>query len=164
MLDKHLLDLHPLLSRLSGEVIWMLFEEEGVDASRIDSFFAFFEQELRETVELIRRLSAPENLDAVFVRIERNPELAAIAGDIPACPTCAALAGKVIPAATPGLMRWLPPFSLGCRLRAVCISADEAANAQRLSLDASPPDIRLACESGWLFRTDWSALHPTLAS
>ncbi len=154
---KQLLAQHPLLSKLSGQVVWMLFEEEGVDAACIDSFFDYFGRMLGDTVALMRRVQNPQDQGAAFVRLEPDPELVAFAGTIPMCSRCAALSGLVLPSDSPDLFRWLPPYSLGCRLRPVCISAEEAALAPRLPAGSPPPTIRLVCESNWLFDTDWSA-------
>ncbi len=157
MLDKKLLARHPLLSKLSGEVIWMLFEEEGVDAKTIDSFFDYFGRLLRETVALMGRLLDPDDTGASYFRIRQCPEIVAFAGAAPFCSSCATLSGLVIPVSQPDFTRWLPPYSLGCRLRAECLSAEEAAGARMVAPDAMPPAINLVCDSGWIFHGDWSA-------
>lgn len=106
----HLLDRHPVLRRLSGQVIWRLLEEEGLPETRIALALESFEAAKAAHLDLLR-------LDP--------------AG--PACAACAALRHGLLPAGHPDLAQIIPPYGLGCGL-AACLAAE----ADLAGLDPAP--------------------------
>lgn len=110
---KVLRNKHPLYSRLSGEVVWGLYEEQGFDAHDCGKAMDAFIEAMHATV-------------ATMDRLERDPRafLAVKAGDT-ACPGCTAFSGRAVQASNPAWLQCLPPFGVGCK--AACEALDESA-------------------------------------
>ncbi len=107
-----LLDLHPLLRRLSGQAIWNLLEEEGLSEDHIALALDRFEAAKAACVDLLARAADPAQ------RAARPWVLLRLAPGLPACPGCAALHHTVLAADHPDLAGLIPPFGLGCALAA----------------------------------------------
>jgi len=151
MTDKELLDTHPLFNRLTGQVVWMLFEEHGVPLEDIEGFMLRFAEMKAQTASLLRSLRAgPQLWMQLFVPQDiQGVEL---------CEDCLALAGKAIHASHPALIDFVPPFSLGCRLQTRLL---DSSDFQRLNspvlIDtvSDVPRARLVCQSEWIFSRRW---------
>jgi hypothetical protein len=122
-----LLDRHPVLRRLSGQVIWRLLEEEGLPEARIALALESFEAAKAAHVELLRRSADPAE------RAARPWVLLRLAPGGPACAACAALRHALLPADRPDLAQIIPPYGLGCGL-----AASLAADADLAGLDPAP--------------------------
>ncbi|MGE4296588.1 MAG: hypothetical protein AB7E47_01045 [Desulfovibrionaceae bacterium] len=152
--EKELLRRHPLFTRLSGQVIWLLFEEHGAAPDDIDAFMDQYVLWRDEQLGVFKRLlSTPDGM----LRI-RADQTAALGAPCPApCPTCERLNGLLVAASDPRLLDWLPPYSLGCRARATFVAADEPpGGAAPIDTAATPPPRSLHCPSGWIFTHPWA--------
>ncbi|HML56601.1 MAG TPA: hypothetical protein PKC79_21085, partial [Solidesulfovibrio magneticus] len=101
-----ILQKHKLFSKLSGQVVWNLAEEAGAGESQLDAFMEFFEAQKARAVALLEALA-------------RDPDgwlILELDDPASACPACARLGGLAVPATSPALLDYLPPFGLGCRL------------------------------------------------
>ncbi|WP_461209165.1 hypothetical protein [Desulfocurvus sp. DL9XJH121] len=142
---RRLLDLHPLFRRLSGEVIWLMFEEHDADPEAIQAFMDRLGGVLGRTTELIEAALSGEDVYArVTVREGRTP-----------CETCARLAGRIIPLGREGAESLLPPYALGCPLGAEIVApgADTPPPGPEL-LPGDAPHGRLVC-GDWIFSHPW---------
>jgi hypothetical protein len=172
---KQLSDMHPLYSRLTGQVIWLLFEENDARQEDIDAFMDLVLQRKERELDTMRALL--EN-PALYLRVELQ-DVPCLSGNIqsrdelsgdmlppgspcgiqtalpPACSCCAALHGHVLPASHPQLLRYMPPYGLGCRCTPRAITAQEATGAPLLTAKPLPPQ-KLHCDSGWLFHMCWA--------
>jgi hypothetical protein len=158
MLDKQeLIARHPLFSKLSGQVIWLLFEEHDADPADIGAFMDHFMPHFTGQLDVLRRLL--EHPDGwLRIRVSAPPGAESDAARA-ACPACAALDGSFLAASDPRLAAFLPPYSLGCRARAefVDAAAFAALDAPRLlPPDAPTPPRELHCPSEWLFSHPWA--------
>ncbi|MFW5733831.1 MAG: hypothetical protein ACOCWR_02115 [Oceanidesulfovibrio sp.] len=126
--SKQLLAEHPLFKRLTGQVVWTLLEEAGVDPGHIDPFMDRFEALKAETLAQLKTLDE----EGGALAIVEAP------GAGPVCDGCARLAGHCIPGDVPDPIRLMPPYGLGCRLRARHLQPAElfANTGARLLLDA----------------------------
>ena len=153
-----LAQLHPFFSRLSGQVIWCLFEERDVPPEVIDAFMDRFGSWFRSCLETLRPVLTGDPAMPPYVRVLVDG--AAWDGAAPsACASCAALHKAVIPTAHPHAVRFLPPYSLGCRARPVLLSQKEfaALDAPRMAdLDGEAPLWKLTCDSEWIFSFPWA--------
>lgn len=156
--DKDLLQKHRLFSRLSGQIVWYLFEERGYAPDNIEGFMLRFEDLKAETAALLRALRDPANRGGVLV-------FESVAEEGSPCAACRGLVGAAIALDDPELDAWLPPFSLGCRLRGRVIFAAGRGPTHR------PPDSalvrpvhRLACDDEWFFHRPWPLREVTNAS
>ena len=127
---KHLLQSHGLFSKLSGQVLWNLAEEAGAGEEQLAAFMDWCEALKLETGELMAALAPGLCLE---LRLD-DPG--------PACPDCAALQGLRVPADSPEILQFIPPFGLGCRCRASLTGPCESP-ALRLP---KPPLHKLCCE------------------
>lgn len=150
--DKELLQEHPLFNRLSGQIVWYLFEERGYEPEQIDGFMQRFERLKLQTADLMRRLRDPANRGGVLLFEHADaPE-----GDASSpCARCQALAGTARALDGSNLNAWLPPFSLGCRLRGrVVLNGANLVSTPESCLQ-QPPLHRLVCEDEWIFARPW---------
>ncbi|MEG6506986.1 hypothetical protein [Nitratidesulfovibrio sp. 1201_IL3209] len=133
-----LVDSHPLLARLTGQVVWNLAEEAGADDGECSLFMDHYVAWRGAALGVLERLrDAPGGGLRLVVDDEDR------AG---ACPECVALHGVVLPGTHPDLAAWLPPFSIGCHCRAEYVEATEMAVAgPHLPPGLRPPAHRLCC-------------------
>lgn len=106
--SKQLLAEHPLFKRLTGQVVWTLLEEAGLDPDAIDAFMDRYELLKVATIDLLKELD--EEGGAL--------EIVEDGAKGPACKSCQQLVGWCIPGDVPQPVRLMPPYGLGCRLRA----------------------------------------------
>lgn len=136
-----LADSHPLLARLTGQVVWNLAEEAGADEQECSAFMDHYAAWRERALAVLERLhEAPGGgLRIVVPESDRNG----------ACPECLALHGVVIPGTHPDLAAWLPPFSIGCHCRAEFVEVAEmaVAGAAQPPDGLVPPVHRLCCPS-----------------
>lgn len=156
MHDKELLERHPLFRRLSGQIVWYLFEERDIPPETIDAYFASLEACRIETLDLMRRLlDPPADLGRVHLHVRLVP------GDenAPPCPRCGRMHDILIPADHPRLLEYLPPYGLGCRARGRLLAEAEAAHllTRQPAELPEPPGHELSCPSEWLFEYDWTS-------
>lgn len=105
--SKQLLAEHPLFKRLTGQVVWTLLEEAGLDPDAIDAFMDRYERLKAETIALIKELDEEGGaLQIIRDGSERS-----------ACDSCNLLVGHCIPGDVIHPIRLMPPYGLGCRLR-----------------------------------------------
>lgn len=143
---KDLAARHPLFSRLSGQVIWLLFEEQNARPQDCDAF-------------LERYLAWREDALTTMARLEANPQSALrirVADADNACADCQRYNNTMLPANDPDLLHHLPPYSLGCRCRAEYVTPDEAQIALTTAKRPPQPIRRLHCPSGWFFSVLWA--------
>lgn len=147
MTTAQLLDRHPLLRRLSGQIVWLMFEEHEAALDDIQAFLDGLQPVLRDAAELI----------AISLSGEQRYARIKVAGAKVPCARCAAMAEKVIALHREGAERLLPPYGLGCPLRAELIpSAQEPPGSDELldPADGSPHG-ELLC-GDWIFSHPWS--------
>lgn len=154
MQDKELLQQHPLFKRISGQVVWLLFEEHHAPQAAVDAFFVDLETRRAETLDVMQRLLQATDADeppCLQIKVLHD------VGDEPPCARCRAMADLVIPANHPRLMDYMPPFGLGCRARARYLGAQAARPflVRQEGRLPNPPGHELHCPSEWLFRHDW---------
>lgn len=105
---------HPLYARLSGDVVWVLFEDLGLDAEAcgraMDEFIA----------QMGRVLEAMDCLD-------RGEARSFVLGNVPeTCACCRSLAGHTLSASGQAWTELLPPFAVGCPVECLPLQTDEA--------------------------------------
>lgn len=128
--NKRLRDSHPLYGRMNGEVIWMAYEELGLDAgacaTAMDAELAL----RRRTLDIMATLERSPGACCV-------PELP----DAPcaSCTACPDLAHLYVDAAAPQWQQWLPPYAIGCRVHARLLSHEEARQAGFRAPEGSDP-------------------------
>jgi hypothetical protein len=154
---KDLASRHPLFSRLTGQVIWLLFEEHKASSEDID---AFMEHYLAWRDEQLTVMAALEANRSAYLRITTDPPANnsddGYTAMRPPCKHCRALHGAILPASHPDLIRCLPPFALGCRCRAEIISAEEVPENAPLIFTSEMPRYELHCASEWIFSVPWA--------
>ncbi len=131
---KALRNRHPLYTRLSGDVVWALFEDLGYDPERCGEAMDAFIAEMHHTLAVMRRLET----DAAAYLVLRGK----------LCERCALLADQALSAANPDWRRFLPPFAVGCRITCDALDAaavKEAGCAVLPDGEAAPPDCPLLC-------------------
>lgn len=158
MTDQQALDLHPFFRRMTGQVVWALFDEMGVDPADTDAFLELYAAERAAAADLVRRMMDGA-LDGGFLELVAAPRTV----DDPSapCADCRTLAGRVIPVDANnrmGAVVCLPPFALGCRLSVAEFGAEFGALPGRVGVMTADmrPDRSLECPSGDLFRQPWS--------
>lgn len=142
---------HPLFSRLSGQVIWYLFEERDIPVPVIEAFMDKVIVWLRQWVDLLRPILEDEPGAPGFLRIH----LAKTRGAGQACSFCQGLEGKILRLNEPNARRFLPPYSVGCRTRAELLH-EAPPDAVFLDTTVLTPPKRLHCDTDWLFEQDWT--------
>lgn len=150
--DTTLSNLHPLFTRLSGQVVWLLMEEHDASSEDINAFMdnvmAWRSAHLQNMRELLE-----DNSLYMQITIDRI-------GDIPvdqeACKTCEALNGKIIPASHPDFISMLPPYSLGCRCRGKILTKEELPDDSQLLSVEECPKHSFMCPTGWFLNYPWA--------
>lgn len=143
-----LIEAHPTLRRLSGQVIWCMFEEADAALEDIQSFLDRYEAIKAHTTALVAKALDPAH--APLVRLT-------VSGPGPSCASCQRLHGTVLRLDGPEAVRFLPPFALGCRIEAESVAQqDEAALAHlpRVDRQQSAPPCDLVCGE-WIFSQVW---------
>lgn len=146
-IPPRLLDLHPLFRRLSGEIVWLMFEEHDADPDDIQAFMDNLHSLLGRTTELIETVLAGEQLQARIVS----------EGAEPRCEACARLMGRAIDLDREDALTLLPPYGLGCPLRAEVIPPGAPA-ATDIVQPGEAPHGELVC-GDWIFTTPWASLN-----
>ena len=143
---------HPLFSRLSGQVLWVLMEEHGVSEADIDAFMDHAMQWRESHLTVMHDLlEHPEQYMQITIdTVEGLPQ------EQHACATCENLRGKVLPASHPDLIAMLPPYSLGCRARARMITKDELPDDAVEIQSSDCPAHNFMCNSGWFLTYPWA--------
>lgn len=155
---QELAKLHPLFTRLTGQVIWTLFEESGASPQAADAFMDRY---------LAWREACLRAVEPVLLKDPAMPPYIQVLADGAAwgrapgkvCPSCAALDGLVIDTSHPHAVRFLPPYSLGCRARPLALSHAAfaaLASPQMVDLDAEPPRRKLTCDTDWILDHAWA--------
>ncbi len=155
---KDLASRHPLFSRLTGQVIWLLFEEHKASSEDIDAFMEHYLAWRNEQLAVMAELEANRG---AYLRITTEPPSDAIGDDgyiatRPPCKHCRSLNGAILPASHPDLIRCLPPFALGCRCRAEFIPAEDVPQNAPLIFSSEMPRHELHCASEWIFSVPWA--------
>ena len=143
---------HPLFNRLTGQVIWLLFEERGIEPPVIDAFMGRYLAWRERHLEILRPVLEQRAEDTPYIQIQTRPGSGA-------CASCASLNGLILPVGSPLARNFLPPYSLGCRTSAVLLSraAFNSLPNPRLVDDTIPlPRPKLHCDDDWIFHADWT--------
>lgn len=146
---KHILELHPLYRRLSGQVIWLMFEERGAPEAHIGAFLESYEAEKLRNLELMGMALDGSKFSHLLLTMAR---------EAPACERCLKVSGRAVEIGRPDLAAWFPPYGLGCALRPELISANEYERSGAPALidpKAKPPRPRLLCGE-WIFEYPWA--------
>jgi len=152
-----LLEAHPTLRRLSGQVVWCLFEDAETPAAHAQAFLDRYEAAKAEALPLVAAaLAAPDAPGgegaAPWVRIR-------VDGPGQPCAACAALDGQCLRLDGPGALAFLPPFALGCPARAERLPGAPAPGAPLVDRAAPSPHGKLACGQ-WIFTHPWADARP----
>ena len=134
--SKELRNKHALYKRMSGEVVWLLLEENGYDADFCDTFMNQVFADMHHTLNVMNEL---EDNPAKYLAFEVAEK---------ACKKCACLAGKVVPATDPLWVSCLPPFGVGCKVTCKAVSYEEATHSCCTIVDAKTlqaPATSLLC-------------------
>ena len=150
--DATLSNLHPLFTRLSGQVIWLLMEEHDASSEDVNAYMDNVMAWKTAHLQTMRRVLEDNNL---YVQITVDH-----IGDIPtdqeACKTCESLSDKIIPASHPDLISMLPPYSLGCRCRGKIITEAELPKKPDFLTPEDCPKHSFMCETGWFLNYPWA--------
>ncbi|BBD06760.1 hypothetical protein [Desulfovibrio ferrophilus] len=141
-----LLDRHPLLRRLSGQIVWLMFEEHDADPDDIQAFLDRMQPVMNGSAELIEAILSGEEL---YARIRRDGK------GVP-CEKCTAMEGKAIALHQEGAEQLLPPYGLGCPLRAEIIPPGQRPPDEDELLDPAKGSAHgdLVC-GDWIFTHPW---------
>lgn len=104
---------HPLYRRLSGDVIWALYEEQGFTQEECGIAMDAFIAQMHAVLAVMARIE--ENKD-LFLGFEFGRKV---------CEECAELAGKAVPGSDPEWRRCLPPYAVGCAVGCVALDKQE---------------------------------------
>ncbi len=133
--SRELRNRHPLYARLSGDVIWALFEELGYDDEQCGQ-------------ALDAAIAQMHHVLAVMRRLENDPTAYFVLRGDPVCECCAPLLRGAFPAARPAWRRFLPPFAVGCRMSCEILDAavlKEKGYSVLADGEFAPPDCPLLC-------------------
>jgi hypothetical protein len=140
-------ELHPLFRRLSGQVVWLLFEERGVPEAEIQAFSDLYEAEKRRSLELLAAALDRGDYTHLLLEKARQEEI---------CRYCASAADSVIPLDDPELPSMFPPYGLGCAIRPRLLTLREFSALERpLPAPRTGPPDKLLCGE-WLFDVSWT--------
>jgi hypothetical protein len=147
---RKLTELHPLYRRLSGQVIWLMFEEHEAPEKHIGAFLERYERLKRENLELLAlALETPSEFTHLLLEPARTGHI---------CSKCAAVSGAAVELNRIDPARRFPPFGLGCALRPKLLTMDEF---ERMDLAATNPaetdfpEHKLLCGE-WIFGRPWA--------
>ncbi|SHN63169.1 hypothetical protein [Desulfovibrio litoralis] len=143
---KELQEKHPLFSKITGQVVWVACEEQGMNEEHINMFMDSF-MELRETtLELMFKL---KDNPSSFLLIKKEPRF----NHLP-CSGCNSMVDCIIPASAPDIYKYMPPYSINCVCRGEYLKAEEAleyASKKQCSIkDLFPktlPEINIYCDN-----------------
>lgn len=127
---------HPLYTRLSGDVIWGLFEESGLDEEACGRAMDDFIADMMEILPVMDRLERGEAEYFVF-RVKGT-----------ACDRYASLDGKAVAVANQDWRRFLPPFAVGCAVSCRALNEAELAPEACTAIQAGDleiPEGKLIC-------------------
>ncbi|NJB67641.1 hypothetical protein GGQ74_001281 [Desulfobaculum xiamenense] len=150
-----IIESHPLVRRLSGQIIWCMFEEYDAAPEDIQAFLDLYDAERARALSAVSRIVAPtadDNTGGIMIRLRDTGHV---------CPFCEALNGRFLPVGHPELLHFLPPFGLGCAAYAEVLTREQVAAlpaAQRIDTSLVPP-CDLTCGE-WIFTRTWSAGIP----
>ncbi len=131
--QKALRNRHPLYGRLSGEAVWVLLQECGLDEMGIDRFMDGLFVEMRTTIVLMDALERGAAKGFCYEAVW------------PLCPACASLAGRIVFAAKTDWLRLLPPFAVGCGLRCRLVREEDASALLKKEKVYTVPDEMPSC-------------------
>lgn len=149
---KQLADAHPLFTRLSGQVIWLLMEENDADEADINAYMDNVMQWRESHLDTMRELL--DNSEK-YMTIIIDP-IDGLTEDQHACATCEKLKGKIVPASHPDLIKMLPPYSLGCRARAKVINKNDLPEDAVMLTQEDCPKHSFMCSTGWFLNYPWA--------
>ena len=146
---QELVEMHPLLRRLSGQAIWCMFEEYGAAPEDITAFLDLYELQKERALETLGRAfgDAGAGFYAMLVRVE---------DDSRACAFCRRMRNRVLLLDDPDLAAFFPPYGLGCPAEAVLLTRHEfraLENPVFIDTAARPPSSLLC--SDWIFTHPW---------
>lgn len=138
--SKILRNQHPLYQKLSGDVIWVLYEERGFDAEACGKALDDFIDTMHRTVAVMQALES--GIAKHFV----------VQGAARGC-AYEALTGQIFSTDRAEWRKFLPPYAVGCSLNCRALEAAELQSPQGLGLkkpavavqDMQPPHCALFC-------------------
>ena len=151
MLSKQeLIEMHPLLRRLSGQAVWCMFEEHGADSEDVTAFLDLYERQKDRTLEtfgLALGNAGRAEFHAMLVRVGDNAR---------PCAYCKRVHNRVLLLDNVGLPTFFPPYGLGCPAKAFLLTKGEfSALKNPVFMDtAQKPPSALLC-SDWIFTHPW---------
>lgn len=110
---------HPLYTRLSGDTVWGLLEETGLDADACGTAMDAFLADMREVLLVMDRL---ERGEAGYLAFRLKG---------PVCAQCGLLAGKAVTTADSHWRSCLPPFAVGCSVGCLALNQADLAREPR---------------------------------
>lgn len=129
--SKQLRNQHPLYQKLSGDVIWVLYEERGFDAEACGKAMDEFIATMHSTVAVMQAL---DNGTAQHFAVQGEPR-----GE-----QCGAAIGQSISTDSPQWRECLPPYAVGCSLSCRVIETDKPQGTQD-DHSMRPPRCGLFC-------------------
>lgn len=133
---KFLRSRHPLYTRLSGDVVWGLFEESGYSAEACEKAMDAFIAGMYAVLSVMDQLEANE---ATYLVVH---------GDGNVCEACRPLLGKAVSRNNPAWWRFVPPFAVGCAMNCAALTETDIRKngyAMVSSHVVSPPRCPLVC-------------------
>ncbi len=110
---KELRGRHPLYSRLSGEVVWGLYEELGYSVEDCGKAMDVFLEQMCEILLVMDALEAKS--EGCFILEFSNSE----------CAGSQNISERVIPVSKADWRKFLPPFAVGCNAAIKMLNAAE---------------------------------------
>jgi hypothetical protein len=110
---KELRATHHLYKRVSGEIVWALLEENGINTDYASVFLDDFLSEMHYLISVMDQLE--KNTDAFFTFVAHEA----------VCASCNPFVGKIVSAGDADWRKCLPPFAVGCHITCQILSADE---------------------------------------
>lgn len=152
-----LLEAHPTLRRLSGQVVWCMFEEADSPAAHAQAFLDRYEAVKAGVLPLVAaalEAGEPGRAEdaAPWVRLR-------VDGPGTPCAACAALDGRCLRLDGPGALAFLPPFALGCLARAERLPGAPRPGEPLVDRASPSPHGRLLCGE-WIFTHPWADARP----
>ncbi|MCT4536174.1 hypothetical protein [Halodesulfovibrio sp.] len=151
--DTSLSNIHPLFSRLSGQVVWLLMEENDASSEDIN---AFMDNVIAWRTAHLKTMRALLEDSSLYMQITVD-HIGDIPADQEACSRCENLAGKILPASHPSLISMLPPYSLGCRCRGKILTESELPENPDFLVPEDCPEHSFMCQTGWFLHYPWAS-------